>query len=68
MKPKHRVYCAYAGRHKMLFETKEKAVRFIRLNASEFEDGFRPNRTYWCGACGGWHVTHKPKIIKQTNN
>lgn len=60
MKPtKNRHYCAGCQHHKMLFKTKEEAVRFINYNADtvEQETGRRPVRAYYCHICGGWHVT-----------
>ncbi len=63
MKPtKNRHYCNGCQHHKMLFETKEEAVRFINFNADTIEEetGKRPVRAYYCYACGGWHVTSRP--------
>lgn len=60
MKPtKNRHYCVGCQHHKILFETKEEAVRFINYNADtiEYETGRRPVRAYYCHTCGGWHVT-----------
>ena len=62
MKPiKNRVFCTNAARPKMLFKTQSKADNFIRYNAAEIEaaSGVAPRRSYWCPACGGWHVTHR---------
>lgn len=59
-KPKNRIYCPIAYRPKMLFETEEKAMRFIRMNADQF-DGKVPIRAYFCNGCGGWHVTHRKR-------
>lgn len=59
-KPKNRVYCPIIMRPKLCFETKEKALRFIEMNADEFE-GKRPVRAYFCAGCGGWHVTHRKR-------
>ena len=44
----------------MLFETKEKADNFIKFNGDEIEEdsGFKPERSYFCIACNGWHLTH----------
>lgn len=46
---------------KMLFPTQEKADNFIRFNADEISENNEktPVRSYFCPACGGWHVTHK---------
>lgn len=65
MKPtKNRVYCNDCGRVKMLFTTQEKADNFIVFNMNKMilETGIAPSRSYFCSACGGWHVT------KNTNN
>lgn len=66
MRPKNRVFCAYAGRPKLLFESKSKAENFIRYNADEIGDesktGKKPVRSYYCTACGGWHVTSREKL------
>ena len=68
MRPKNRVFCAYAGRAKLLFETKNKAENFIRRNADEIgaesKTGKKPVRAYYCAACGGWHVTSREKLAK----
>ena len=45
----------------MLFETEEKALRFIKFNADDIKEtgnGIVPTRAYYCQVCGGWHVTH----------
>jgi len=44
----------------MLFETEKKANNFIKFNSEEIEEesGFKPERSYFCIACNGWHVTH----------
>lgn len=59
----------------MLFETEEKANRFIKFNESEIrEDGkkkFKKLRSYYCVSCGGWHITSSDltkKQIKETDN
>lgn len=59
-KPKNRIFCPIIMRPKMLFETKQKAYRFITMNADDFEEK-APIRAYFCQGCGGWHVTHRPK-------
>ena len=63
MKPtKSRVYCVACMRSKMLFETQEKADRFIQYNKEDIEEenGKAPVRSYYCRLCGGWHVTSVP--------
>lgn len=59
--PKRRVFCNEYGGKKLLFETKGKALSYIKYNAAEIEKtyGYSPNRAYYCESCGGWHVTHK---------
>ncbi|MBE0639411.1 MAG: hypothetical protein IH598_12910 [Bacteroidales bacterium] len=63
MKPtKNRVFCKDSRRSKMLFETEKKADTFIKFNSEtiEQESGYKPERSYFCVYCGGWHVTsHK---------
>ena len=64
-KDRNRVMCPWCGRSKMLFETREKAERFIEYNARDYANPtFRPRRAYWCDGCGGWHITHTNKIMK----
>ena len=61
MKPtKNRVFCPECGRAKMLFQTEKKAEGFIRFNGDDIPipEGCTL-RTYYCMACGGWHITHK---------
>lgn len=61
---KHRVFCPCAGKMKLLFETREKAQRYISFNADTIREqtGYSPSRTYFCRGCGGWHVTSKDRI------
>ena len=59
MKPKNRVMCPDCGRQKMLFETKEKAMNFIKFNGDEISNG-KKIRWYYCPACCGYHITSKP--------
>lgn len=63
MKPKkNKVYCLAIGRTKMLFESQDKADRFIKFNEDEIRDSgtknFKNLRSYYCEVCGGWHITH----------
>ena len=63
MKPKkNRVFCPYCKFNKMLFPSEEKANNFIRFNAEEMkQEGKKVSvRSYFCKACGGWHVTSVP--------
>ena len=80
MKPKNRVYCLAISRCKMLFESKDKAERFIKFNEDDIRKTgtankrFKKLRSYYCEVCGGWHITHiklskkerkhKDKIVK----
>lgn len=62
MKPtKNRVFCTNSHRVKMLFPTQEKADNFIKFNADSIAENNKrvPVRSYFCPACGGWHVTHR---------
>lgn len=73
MKPtKNKIYCNNIKRVKMLFPSKEKADNFIRFNAEEIAEynNHVPSRSYYCPACGGWHVTHMENNDKyvQTDN
>ena len=63
MKPtKNTIFCYGCQRTKMLFETKAKADNFIRYNSEgiQEENGKAPVRSYYCGICGGYHVTSNP--------
>lgn len=55
-------YCYDCGFRKIHFESEEKALNFIRFNAEDIrkEKGYAPLRTYYCIACGCWHLTSKP--------
>jgi len=70
MKPKkNRFFCEDCGKVKMLFETKKKADTFIAFNREEIagEKGYKPERSYFCPYCGGWHVTsHKEQLSIQS--
>lgn len=71
MKPtKNRVFCPECRRTKMLFETEEKAERFIKFNKAEMGE-YCPVRAYYCVACGGWHTTshedYKPGRLDSEN-
>lgn len=68
MKPsKNRIFCIECQRPKMLFETKSKAINFIKYNSHEImeENGVAPIRTYLCKSCGGWHVTSSSRPIPE---
>lgn len=60
MRPKNRIFCNLAGRSKMLFETEEKALRFLKFNTKDENDWKKhkvPIRAYYCSSCMGWHLT-----------
>ncbi len=48
----------------MLFDTKRKALDFIRFNKEDFEkEGSKvPKRAYYCCSCMGWHLTSKAAV------
>lgn len=60
---KNQFYCPASRKQKMLFKTEEEADRFIQYNGHIIldENGFAPTRSYYCKACGGWHVTSQSK-------
>ena len=60
MKPKHRVMCPECFKQKMLFETQKQADNFIKWNGDEIDTGGGELRSYYCPACGGYHITSKP--------
>ena len=65
MKPtKNRYFCKDVRRTKMLFKTEKEANTFIKFNAVEIEDetGKKPERSYHCIVCDGWHVTSKRQL------
>lgn len=67
MKPtKNRVFCKDCGRLKMLFESEKKADTFIKFNSTEIEEesGFKPERSYYCVYCAGWHTTSQKDYIE----
>lgn len=61
-KPKNRIFCPAIGRSKMLFESEEKANRFIEFNEPDIKENGTKEiehlRPYYCEVCGGWHITH----------
>lgn len=60
MKPtRNRVFCHDCGRPKMLFDTEQRALNFIRFNSQEIaqKSGRVPTRVYFCDTCNGWHTT-----------
>ena len=68
MKPiKNRIFCIECQRPKILFESKNKALNFIKYNSDEIkeENGIAPIRTYLCKSCGGWHVTSSYRPVSE---
>lgn len=59
-----KILCGSSKRTKHLFETEEKANRFIEYNAASIENvnGYAPIRCYYCNTCGGWHVTSQQQL------
>ena len=60
MKPtRNKIHCPECGRTKMLIESEEKAINFMRFNNEQIkeETGKAPVRAYYCNACGGYHLT-----------
>jgi len=48
----------------MLFETEKEANTFIKFNGNEIEEetGYKPERSYYCIACNGWHTSSIKEI------
>lgn len=60
-KPIHnRVMCPECFRQKMLFETQKQADNFIKWNGDDIDTNGGELRSYYCSACGGFHITSKP--------
>lgn len=59
-KPKNRVMCPDCNRQKILFETEEKALNFIKYNSKNIDSHGNPLRPYYCPACCGYHISSKP--------
>ena len=60
MKPsRNQVFCPSCRHNKLLFESKQKADRYIQFNGGKIleETGKAPVRSYYCRLCCGWHVT-----------
>ncbi len=61
MKPKNnRVMCPECFRQKMLFETQKQADNFIKWNGEDIDTNGGELRSYYCPACGGYHISSKP--------
>ena len=68
MKPvRNRIFCMKCQRAKMLFESKSKAINFIKFNSEEIksDNGVAPIRVYFCKSCGGWHVTSRGRSVTE---
>lgn len=68
MRPvKNRIFCLECKRAKMLFDSKSKALNFIKFNSDEIknETGIAPTRVYYCKSCGGWHVTSRIRPVSE---
>lgn len=69
MKPtKNRVFCMGSQKAKILFDSREKALNFIKFNRDEMlgETGIAPKRAYFCKCCAGWHVSsHLQPVSKR---
>ena len=59
MKPKKRVMCPECWKPKMQFETKEKALSFIKFNGDSIDAHGGKLRCYYCESCGCYHITSK---------
>ena len=60
IKPKNRVMCPDCKKQKMLFQTEEKALNFIKYNSKNIDSHGNPLRAYYCPACCGYHISSKP--------
>ena len=61
MKPRNnRVMCPECFKHKMLFETQKQADNFIKWNGEDIDTNGGELRSYYCPACGGYHISSKP--------
>lgn len=58
-KVKRQIYCPKARKCKLRFDEERQANNFIKYNSAEIlaTKGYAPVRSYFCYACGGWHVT-----------
>lgn len=65
--PKKRVMCPACMKQKMMFDSKDKALNFIRFNIGDFKEGTHL-RAYYCKACCAWHITSQPYQKGRINN
>lgn len=58
---KNRKFCVIANKQKLTFRSRAKADRFMWFNSESIliEKGRCPVRSYYCHACGGFHVTSR---------
>lgn len=54
----NRVFCPDCGRQKQLFDTEERANRFIKRCGPNINAYGGKLRAYWCPTCLGYHITH----------
>ena len=61
------IYCTASRKEKLRFESKKAANNYLEFNSDRIaeENGYAPNRAYWCDTCCCWHVTSKPKYRKR---
>ena len=52
--------CPECFKQKMLFETQKQADNFIKWNGEDIDTHGGELRSYFCPACGGYHITSKP--------
>lgn len=52
--------CPECFKQKMLFDTQKEADNFIKWNGDEIDTGGGELRSYFCPACGGYHISSKP--------
>ena len=51
--------CPDCKRQKMLFDTREQAINFIKFNGDDIDTHGGVLRPYYCPACCGYHITSK---------
>lgn len=61
------MFCLECKRAKMFFESKSKALNFIKFNSDEIKNsnGIAPTRVYYCKSCAGWHVTSRAQHVSE---
>ena len=52
--------CPECFKQKMLFDTQKQADNFIKWNGDDIDTHGGELRSYYCQACGGWHISSKP--------